>query len=172
MFNTLQVRPYFVTCAGAAGLTTRMVEGAPGVRIDPYPCTGDGIRARCAPEVFELDIGGLTPVKSASDGLLHEPRATTVVPLPLLRDVADSVRECPGDYVGVRRISDKVEVYGPEAVLRRAARGPQVTGPWSGAGRSDGGAARDGCGDEGELPVLPLPLDLALLVGAAAGDVG
>ncbi|MFE0425594.1 ferredoxin, partial [Streptomyces sp. NPDC058953] len=36
-------------------------------------------------------------------------------PLPLLRDVVDSARECPGDCIHVRRVSDSVEVYGPDA---------------------------------------------------------
>jgi ferredoxin len=85
------------------------------VWIDQDLCTGDGICAQYAPEVFELDIDGLAYVKSAEDELLQAPGATTPVPLPLLRDVVDSAKECPGDCIHVRRISDRVEVYGPDA---------------------------------------------------------
>ncbi|MFI9627862.1 ferredoxin [Streptomyces sp. NPDC052042] len=85
------------------------------VWIDQDLCTGDGICAQYAPEVFELDIDGLAYVKSADDELLQDSGATTPVPLPLLRDVVDSARECPGECIHVRRVSDKVEVYGPEA---------------------------------------------------------
>ncbi|MFF2851715.1 ferredoxin [Streptomyces sp. NPDC058001] len=85
------------------------------VWIDQDLCTGDGICVQYAPEVFELDIDGLAYVKSADDELLQTPGATTPVPLPLLRDVADSAKECPGDCIHVRRTADKVEVYGPDA---------------------------------------------------------
>ncbi|MFG2192342.1 ferredoxin [Streptomyces sp. NPDC048639] len=90
------------------------------VWIDQDLCTGDGICAQYAPEVFELDIDGLAYVKgpAAEDEegeLLAEPGATTPVPLPLLQDVVDSAKECPGDCIHVRRISDKIEVYGPDA---------------------------------------------------------
>lgn len=85
------------------------------VWIDQELCTGDGICAQYAPEVFELDIDGLAYVKSADDELLTEEGATTPVPLPLLRDVAESAKDCPGDCIHVRRKSDLTEVYGPEA---------------------------------------------------------
>ncbi|MEU5975394.1 ferredoxin [Streptomyces sp. NPDC047315] len=85
------------------------------VWIDQDLCTGDGICAQYAPDVFELDIDGLAYVKSADDELLQEPGATTPVPLPLLRDVVDSAKECPGDCIHVRRAADGVEVYGPDA---------------------------------------------------------
>jgi ferredoxin len=85
------------------------------VWIDQDLCTGDGICVQYAPEVFELDIDGLAYVKSSGDELLQTPRATTPVPLPLLQDVVDSAKECPGDCIHVRRVSDSVEVYGPDA---------------------------------------------------------
>lgn len=85
------------------------------VWIDQDLCTGDGICAQYAPDVFELDIDGLAYVKSADDELLQDPGATTLVPLPLLTDVRDSAKDCPGDCIHVRRVSDKVEVYGPDA---------------------------------------------------------
>jgi ferredoxin len=65
--------------------------------------------------VFELDIDGLAYVKGAGEELLQERGATTPVPLPLVTDVVDSARECPGDCIHVRRVSDRVEVYGPDA---------------------------------------------------------
>ncbi|MER6159467.1 ferredoxin [Streptomyces sp. NPDC001868] len=85
------------------------------VWIDQDLCTGDGICVQYAPEVFELDIDGLAYVKSPDDELLQAPGATTPVPLPLLMDVVDSAKECPGDCIHVRRVSDSVEVYGPDA---------------------------------------------------------
>ncbi|MEF9881945.1 ferredoxin [Streptomyces sp. P9-A4] len=91
------------------------VDEALEVWIDQDLCTGDGICAQYAPEVFELDIDGLAYVKSADDELLQDAGATTPVPLTLLQDVVDSVKECPGDCIHVRRAADKVEVYGPDA---------------------------------------------------------
>ncbi|MET9765708.1 ferredoxin [Streptomyces sp. NPDC006372] len=92
------------------------VEGeALEVWIDQDLCTGDGICAQYAPEVFELDIDGLAYVKSAEDELLQDKGATTPVPLPLLTDVIDSAKECPGECIHVRRVSDRAEVYGPDA---------------------------------------------------------
>ncbi|MEU5403045.1 ferredoxin [Streptomyces sp. NPDC005963] len=85
------------------------------VWIDQDLCTGDGICAQYAPDVFELDIDGLAYVKSVDDELLQDAGATTPVPLPLLQDVVDSARECPGDCIHVRRVSDSVEIYGPNA---------------------------------------------------------
>ncbi|MEU9255982.1 ferredoxin [Streptomyces sp. NPDC048270] len=85
------------------------------VWIDQDLCTGDGICAQYAPEVFELDIDGLAYVKSPEDELLQEAGASTPVPLTLLQDVVDSAKECPGDCIHVRRVSDRVEVFGPDA---------------------------------------------------------
>ncbi|GAA4665060.1 ferredoxin [Streptomyces chumphonensis] len=85
------------------------------VWIDQDLCTGDGICAQYAPEVFELDIDGLAYVKGEDDELRTEAGATVPVPLPLLRDVAESAKDCPGECIHVRRATDGVEVYGPEA---------------------------------------------------------
>ncbi|MFG2782055.1 ferredoxin [Streptomyces prunicolor] len=85
------------------------------VWIDQDLCTGDGICVQYAPEVFELDIDGLAYVKSPDDELLQDKGATTLVPLPLLVDVVDSAKECPGDCIHVRRVADRVEMYGPDA---------------------------------------------------------
>ncbi|MFF7635397.1 ferredoxin [Kitasatospora sp. NPDC008050] len=85
------------------------------VWIDQDLCTGDGICVQYAPEVFELDIDGLAYVKGEDDELRQQPGASVPVPLTLLQDVVDSVRECPGDCIHVRRAADRVEVYGPDA---------------------------------------------------------
>lgn len=85
------------------------------VWIDQELCTGDGICAQYAPEVFELDIDGLAYVKGDDAELRQEPGAVAPVPLTLLQDVVDSARECPGECIHVRRARDGVEVYGPEA---------------------------------------------------------
>lgn len=86
------------------------------VWIDQDLCTGDGICAQYAPEVFELDIDGLAYVKAGREEELRtDAGATAPVPLPLLNDVVDSARECPGECIHVRRASDSVEVYGPDS---------------------------------------------------------
>jgi ferredoxin len=85
------------------------------VWIDQDLCTGDGICVQYAPEVFELDIDGLAYVKGDDDQLRQAPGAAAPVPLPLLVDVVDSAKECPGECIHVRRVSDRVEVFGPTA---------------------------------------------------------
>ncbi|MFJ4847936.1 MULTISPECIES: ferredoxin [unclassified Streptomyces] len=85
------------------------------VWIDQDLCTGDGICVQYAPEVFELDIDGLAYVKGDDGELREAPGASVPVPLPLLTDVVDSARECPGECIHVRRVSDSVELYGPGA---------------------------------------------------------
>lgn len=85
------------------------------VWIDQDLCTGDGICAQYAPDVFELDIDGLAYVKGEDDELRQAPGQTVPVPLPLLQDVVDSTRECPGECIHMRRTGDQVEIYGPEA---------------------------------------------------------
>jgi ferredoxin len=84
------------------------------VWIDQDLCTGDGICAQYAPEVFELDIDGLAYVKGEDADLRQQPGDTVPVPLTILQDVADSARECPGECIHVRRVRDQVEVYGPD----------------------------------------------------------
>ncbi|MBM9509417.1 ferredoxin [Actinacidiphila acididurans] len=96
-------------------MSDKKADAALEVWIDQDLCTGDGICVQYAPEVFELDIDGLAYVKGDDDELRQSPGATVPVPLALLRDVADSARECPGDCIHVRRVADRVEVYGPDA---------------------------------------------------------
>ncbi|GAA3024250.1 ferredoxin [Streptomyces glomeratus] len=121
MFNTRQGSPDSRggSAQETAGEMTVQQAGVDGealeVWIDQDLCTGDGICAQYAPEVFELDIDGLAYVKGPDDELLQAPGATTPVPLPLLTDVVDSARECPGECIHVRRVSDRVEVFGPDA---------------------------------------------------------
>lgn len=88
------------------------------VWIDQDLCTGDGLCAQYAPEVFELDIDGLAYVKhrGADEGdLLTAPGASVPVPEDLHPHVVDSARECPGDCIHIRRVADGVEVEGPDA---------------------------------------------------------
>jgi ferredoxin len=85
------------------------------VWIDQDLCTGDGICVQYAPDVFELDIDGLAYVKGEDDELRQAPGETAPVPRELLRDVVDSSKECPGECIHVRRVRDRVEVYGPAA---------------------------------------------------------
>ncbi|WP_129838592.1 ferredoxin [Streptomyces sp. RFCAC02] len=101
-------------------MTTREGTEELEVWIDQDLCTGDGICAQYAPEVFELDIDGLAyvkpPVPTGEEAeLLTTPGAAARVPLPLLRDVTESVKDCPGQCIHVRRVADRTEVYGPDA---------------------------------------------------------
>ncbi|MHB9862907.1 ferredoxin [Streptomyces sp. YIM S03343] len=81
------------------------------VWIDQDLCTGDGICVQFAPEVFELDIDGVAYVRGAGEELLQAPGAAAPVPLPLVVDVVDAARECPGECIHVRRISDRAEMF-------------------------------------------------------------
>jgi ferredoxin len=86
------------------------------VWVDQDLCTGDGLCVQYAPDVFEFDIDGLAYVKG-DDGELRTDRGAAVpVPANALRDVVESARECPGECIHVRRIRDRIEVAGPEAV--------------------------------------------------------
>ncbi|SCE01717.1 4Fe-4S single cluster domain-containing protein [Streptomyces sp. SolWspMP-sol7th] len=61
-----------MTAQQESGLAAREDEPLE-VWIDQDLCTGDGICAQYAPEVFELDIDGLAYVKSGDDELLQAP---------------------------------------------------------------------------------------------------
>ncbi len=71
------------------------------VRIDQQLCTGDGLCAQYAPEVFELDIDGLAYVKDADGTLLTAPGSRVPVPEQLRLEVLDAARECPGECIYV-----------------------------------------------------------------------
>ncbi|THA26326.1 ferredoxin [Streptomyces sp. RKND-216] len=85
------------------------------VWIDQDLCTGDGICCQYAPDIFELDIDGLAYVKDEEGELLQKEGSSVLVPTIAVRDVRDSAKDCPGDCIHVRRQSDGVEVYGPNA---------------------------------------------------------
>jgi ferredoxin len=85
------------------------------VWIDQDLCTGDGLCAQYAADVFELDIDGLAYVKDAGGELLSASGSRVSVPVDLVLNVIDSAKECPGDCIHVRRISDGVMVAGPDA---------------------------------------------------------
>ncbi|MGR6996989.1 ferredoxin [Yinghuangia aomiensis] len=66
--------------------------------------------------MFELDIDGLAYVKGAGRRTAAPTAGSAApVPLPLITEVIDATRECPGECIHVRRASDGVEVYGPDA---------------------------------------------------------
>jgi ferredoxin len=73
------------------------------VWIDQDLCTGDGLCAQYAPEVFELDLDGLAYVKGADGELRSAAGATVPVPASLVIEVLDSAKECPGECIYVRR---------------------------------------------------------------------
>ena len=86
------------------------------VWIDHDLCTGDGICAQYAPDVFELDIDGVAYVKDSPDGDLRTgPEDRVPVPVDLVLAVIDSAKECPGECIHVRRTADQVVVAGPGA---------------------------------------------------------
>ncbi|GLY00139.1 MULTISPECIES: ferredoxin [Actinoplanes] len=86
------------------------------VWIDQDLCTGDGLCAQYAPEVFELDIDGLAYVKDGAGDLLQSPGVRVGVPSHLILEVIDSAKECPGDCIYVARESDGVAVAGPDVL--------------------------------------------------------
>ena len=82
------------------------------VWIDQDLCTGDGLCAQLAPDVFELDIDGLAYVKGADGELLTEKNAAADVPEVAVADVIESAKDCPGDCIYVRDAAG-VRVAGP-----------------------------------------------------------
>jgi ferredoxin len=101
-----------MTTTTDTGLAATQLE----VWIDHDLCTGDGICAQYAPDVFELDIDGIAYVKDRPDGdLLTGAQAMARVPADLVVNVIDSAKECPGDCIHVRRVGDLVEIAGPDA---------------------------------------------------------
>jgi ferredoxin len=69
------------------------------VWVDQDLCTGDGLCAQYAPEVFEFDIDGLAYVKDSGGSLLTAPGSRTDVPAHLRLEVIDAVRDCPGECI-------------------------------------------------------------------------
>lgn len=73
------------------------------VWIDQNLCTGDGLCAQYAPEVFEFDVDGLAYVKDASGELLTAAGSRADVPTRLRLEVIDAARDCPGECIHVAR---------------------------------------------------------------------
>ena len=96
------------------GMKARMSDDLE-VWIDQDLCTGDGLCAQYAADVFELDIDGLAYVKGEDGELRAEPGARVAVPADLVLNVIDSAKECPGDCIHVHRRSDGAAVAGPLA---------------------------------------------------------
>lgn len=85
------------------------------VSIDQDLCTGDGLCAQYAPEVFELDIDGLAYVRDGRGELRTAPDSRVDVPAHLRLEVIDAARDCPGECIHVRRAGDGTPVAGPLA---------------------------------------------------------
>lgn len=85
------------------------------VSIDQDLCTGDGLCAQYAPEVFELDIDGLAYVKDDDGELRTAAGSQARVPAHLRLEVVDAARDCPGECIHVRRTTDGTPVAGPLA---------------------------------------------------------
>ena len=71
------------------------------VWVDQELCTGDGLCAQYAPEVFEFDIDGLAYVKDTEGNLLNEPGSRADVPEHLRLEVIDAAKDCPGSCIFV-----------------------------------------------------------------------
>lgn len=81
------------------------------VWIDQDLCTGDGLCAEIAPDVFMMHEDGLAYVKEVSwpnlfgpNGQGTEPKyqmaqGTAAVPENLLEDVIEAAEECPGECI-------------------------------------------------------------------------
>lgn len=80
------------------------------VWIDQDLCTGDGLCAEIAPDIFEMDDDGLAYVKEAdwpnrfgpgggSEPALKMAEGTAAVPDKLLNDVIEAAEECPGECI-------------------------------------------------------------------------
>jgi len=85
------------------------------VWVDQDLCTGDGLCAQYAPEVFEFDIDGLAYVKDDAGELQTAPGSRVDVPAHLRLDVIDAAKDCPGECIHVQRATDGLEVAGPQA---------------------------------------------------------
>ena len=75
------------------------------VWIDQDLCTGDGLCAQLAPEIFRIHIDGLAYVLGPDGEVREEPGARVTVPARRLQAVWESARDCPGTciYVAARR---------------------------------------------------------------------
>lgn len=71
----------------------------PRVWVDQDLCTGDGICAQLAPEVFKIHWDGLAYVHHDDDEVLESPGATVPIEAKRLEAVLESARECPGDCI-------------------------------------------------------------------------
>jgi len=85
------------------------------VWIDQDLCTGDGLCVEYARNVFEFDVDGLAYVKNPDGDLLAVPGEQADVPADTVQEVIDSARKCPGLCIHVVRVSDGVEIEGPDA---------------------------------------------------------
>ena len=77
------------------------------VWVDQELCTGDGLCAQYAPEVFEFDIDGLAYVKDADGTLLTAPGSRADVPGHLRLEVIDAAKDCPGSCIFVEAVSSE-----------------------------------------------------------------
>ena len=81
------------------------------VWIDQDLCTGDGLCAEIAPDVFMMHDDGLAYVKevswpnllgqngTAAAPVLQMAEGTAAVPDDLLEDVIEAAEECPGECI-------------------------------------------------------------------------
>lgn len=104
-----------------------VAHGALRVRVDQDQCTGDGLCAQYAPDVFELDIDGLAYVKGDDGDLRSDSGATVAVPAHLVLRVIDSAEECPGDCIYVTDAAGS-SIAGPVDGVAAALAGVSASG--------------------------------------------
>ncbi|HUH07516.1 MAG TPA: ferredoxin [Egibacteraceae bacterium] len=77
------------------------------VWIDQDRCTGDGLCAQLAPEVFRINIDGLAYVVGDDGEMREAPGARVRAPAKLITEVWESAVDCPGEciYLAVGRDS-------------------------------------------------------------------
>lgn len=92
----------------------------PRVWVDQDLCTGDGICAQLAPEVFKIHWDGLAYVHGGDEQVLETPGATVPVDPEVAAEVLESARECPGDCICV--------VPGPDGSVHGDAPPREVPG--------------------------------------------
>lgn len=71
----------------------------PRVWIDQDLCTGDGLCAQLAPEVFTIHWDGLAYVHEGDGVIRDAPGATVPVDRDRVEEVVRAARECPGDCI-------------------------------------------------------------------------
>lgn len=107
--QTPPTRPATIVISQCGTVSGMASESDLHVWVDQDLCTGDGLCAQYAPEVFEFDIDGLAYVKDDAGELQLAPGAAVVVPRHLRLDVLDAIKDCPGECIHLRHADGPAE---------------------------------------------------------------